>query len=81
MLGEEHPDTLTSLNNLACEYGELGEHEKALELAKKTYELRSKVLGEGDPDTLTSLNNLAYEYGKVGEHEKALELIRKVYEL
>ena len=44
-LGEEHPDTLTSLNNLASTYGKLGEHKKALELNEKCHTLRCKVLG------------------------------------
>ena len=45
MLREEHPDTLSSLSNLAYEYAELGEYQKALELAKKVYVLSCKVLG------------------------------------
>lgn len=35
MLGEEHPTTMTLLNNLTYEYSELGEHKKALELKRK----------------------------------------------
>ena len=81
VLGKEHPDTLTSMNNLALTYSDLGEHEKALELTEKAYEQNCKVLGEEHPNTLTSLKNLASEYGEVGEHEKALELTEKAYEL
>ena len=77
MLGEEYPDTLISLSNLAYEYGELGESQKALELKKKAYELSCEVLGEKNPDTLTMLSNLANEYDTLGEHQKALELKRK----
>ena len=64
MLGEEHPATLTSLNNLAYEYSELEEYQKALELTKKVYELSCKVLGEEHPKTRISLGNLASIYDK-----------------
>ena len=77
--GEEHPDTLTSLNNLATTYGNLGNHRKAAELLENVYALQSKILGEEHPDTVISLNNLAVTYGQLGEYKKALELQEKVY--
>ena len=52
LLGEEHPDTLSCLNNLAVWYGYDGDFETALELAGKCYVLRVNVLGEEHPDTL-----------------------------
>ena len=55
---------MTSLNNLAYEYGEVGEHQKALELTKKVYELNCKVLGEEHPNTRISLGNLESIYDK-----------------
>lgn len=79
--GEEHPNTLTSLNNLAFNYGELGDHKKALELKEKVYVLRSHTLGEEHSDTLIALNNLAISYGKLGNHRKELELEEKIYAL
>ncbi len=79
--GEEHPETLAFLNNLAVTYGGLGDHKKELELTKKVYTLRCRILGEEHPDTLTSLNNLAVTYGDLGEYQKALELKEKVYTL
>ncbi|MBR5144386.1 MAG: tetratricopeptide repeat protein, partial [Clostridia bacterium] len=57
--GEEHPDALTPLSNLAYTYGKLGDHKKAFELQEKEYKLRCKIFGEEHPGTLTSLNNLA----------------------
>ena len=79
ILGGEHPLTLTSLNNLAYTYGELGEHKKALEMNEKVYTLRCRILGDEHPDTLTSLSNLASTYGYLREHQKALEMKEKVY--
>ena len=63
--GEEHPDTLTALNDLASTYGKLGDHRKALELQEKVYVLQCKILGEEHPDTITSKNNLKYYRKKI----------------
>lgn len=43
ILGESHPDTLISLNNLAVEYNTLGQYKKAFEHDQKCYELRKEV--------------------------------------
>ena len=59
LLGEEHPDTLRSLNNLVLAYGKVGNYEKSLELCEEVYEKSCKVLGKEHPDTLKSLHNSA----------------------
>jgi len=59
MLGEDHPDTLTSANNLALDLGSLGEHERVRQLNEDTLTRSRRVLGEDHPDTLRSANNLA----------------------
>jgi hypothetical protein len=41
-----HPDTATSLNNLALTYLRRGESEKALNLQLRALEIRQKVLGD-----------------------------------
>ena len=60
VLGEDHPNTLTFLNNLAVAYWNLGEYQKGLKLNEKVYELRCKVSGEDHPETVNALNNLNY---------------------
>ena len=85
VLGERHPDTLTSLNNLAVLYESQGRYGEAEPLFEQALQLRREVLGERHPDTLTSLNNLAALYesqGRYGEaeplYEQALQLRREV---
>ena len=78
--GENHPNTLSTLNNLASTYSDLGNHQKALELKQQVYERRKEVLGENHPNTLLTLNNLASTYSNLGNHQKALELLQQVYE-
>ena len=55
---------MVSLSNLALTYDEQGEHQKALELRKKAYKLRCKVLEKEHPDTLMSINNLVSMYNE-----------------
>jgi CHAT domain-containing protein len=81
MLGEKHSKTLTSLNNLASIYRELGDLQKALSLFEKGYHLSQEVLGDKHPDTLTALNNLAGIYFAVGNLKEALPLFEKGYHL
>jgi len=59
MLGEEHPDTLTSMANLALTYRKQGRWKEAEELNMQVMETSIRVLGEEHPSTLTSMANLA----------------------
>ncbi|MFI1177509.1 tetratricopeptide repeat protein [Streptomyces melanogenes] len=77
VLGEDHPDTLTSRNNLASAYEAVGDG-RAIPLFEGILAVRERVLGEDHPDTLSSRNNLASAYEAVGDgrgillHERAL---------
>ena len=70
VLGEDHPQTLTSRNNLANAYRAAGRLGEAIPLYEQTLTDRLRVLGEDHPQTLTSRSNLAYAYqaaGRLGE--------------
>jgi Tetratricopeptide repeat len=62
VLGHEHPDTLTSMGNLASTYWNQGRWTEAEELNVQELETRKRVLGYEHPDTLTSIGNLASTY-------------------
>ena len=79
ILGEKHPDTLTSLSNLAISYSDLGNYSKALEMRNAVYNARKEILGEEHPYTLTSLFNLANSYSNLGDYNKAEKLHEEVY--
>ncbi len=64
-LGPEHPDTATSLDNLASLYKDVGQDVQAQPLYKRALAIREKVLGPEHPDTATSLDNLAELYKDV----------------
>ena len=79
ILGENHPATLSVLDNLANFYSELGDYNKALEIRNAVYNTSKEILGEDDPDTLRSLGNLANSCSKLGDYNKAFELQSTVY--
>ncbi|KAF8165745.1 hypothetical protein B0H34DRAFT_251302 [Crassisporium funariophilum] len=73
-LGDEHPDTLTSMGNLATTL------EDGEELQMQVLEIRKRTLGDEHPDTLISMGNLAATYSKQGDWDKAEELEVQVME-
>jgi hypothetical protein len=62
VLGDEHPDTLTSMDNLASTYSNQERWTKAEELEVEAMQTMKRVLGDEHPDTLTSMDNLASTY-------------------
>ena len=78
ILGEDHPDTLRSMANLAVTYSRQGREGEAEELLVRVVEIRKRVLGEEHPDTLTTMENLAVTYNKQGRQEEAEELEARV---
>ncbi|KAH0566263.1 hypothetical protein GP486_000338 [Trichoglossum hirsutum] len=77
VLGRQHPDTLTSVNNLGCVLERQGKYEEAEAMHRRALEAREKVLGREHPDTLTSVNNLGWVLGEQGKHEEAEAMHRR----
>ena len=74
LLGEDHPDTLTSRNNLAYAYESAGRLAEAIALYEQVLTDRTRILGEDHPDTLASRNNLVYAYVSAGRLAEAIAL-------
>ncbi|MEV0320831.1 FxSxx-COOH system tetratricopeptide repeat protein [Streptomyces sp. NPDC050658] len=77
VLGEDHPDTLISRNNLAYAYESVGDVGRAVPLYERTLADRVRVLGEDHPDTLMSRNNLAHAYVSVGDVGRAVPMFER----
>ena len=75
MLGEEKPDTLTSMNSLASTYRNQGRWKEAEQLDVQVMETTKRVLGEEHPNTLTSMNNLAFTWKRQGRSGKAIDMM------
>ena len=58
VLGEEHLDTLTNMNNLAFTFKAQGRNDEAILLMEKCFQLREQVLGPQHPYTTSSLKAL-----------------------
>ena len=71
VLGDDHPDTLTSANNLAPDLSALGEHQQARNLDEDTLARRRRVLGEDHPATQQSEQNLAEVLRKLNEADRS----------
>jgi tetratricopeptide (TPR) repeat protein len=80
VLGAEHPDTLTSMANLASTFWNQGRWKEAEELDVQVMETRKRVLGAEHPGTLTSMANLASTYRNQGRWKEAEELEVQVME-
>ncbi len=79
-LGLEHPDTLTSMANLASTIWDQGRWKEAEELEVQVMETRKRVLGLEHPSTLTSMANLASTFWNQGRWKEAEELEMQVME-
>jgi len=67
VLGPEHPNTLSSINNLALLYADQGKYEQASRFNKRALATCERVLGLSTPNTLSSINNLALLYADQGK--------------
>ncbi|MFI6744377.1 tetratricopeptide repeat protein [Nonomuraea sp. NPDC050451] len=76
VLGDDHPDTLTSRNNLAGAY-RAWDVARATSLFERTLADRQRVLGDDHPDTLTSRDDLALTYWVAGDLARATPLFER----
>ncbi|KAH7111811.1 hypothetical protein B0J11DRAFT_447418, partial [Dendryphion nanum] len=67
VLGDEHPDTLISMNNLAFTLKGLGHYDRAISMMGDCVDLLAQVLGAHHPRTVSSRNTLnAWRMDNVG---------------
>src|SRR5277367_1890312 len=81
LLGAEHPDTLSSMGNLASTYLNQGRWNEAEQLEVQVFEMRKKLLGAEHPDILSSMGNLASTYWNQGRWNEAEQLNVQVLEM
>jgi tetratricopeptide (TPR) repeat protein len=81
VLGNEHPDTLTSMGSLATTYAYQGRWKEAEELGLQVIQTSKQVLGDEHPGTLVSMHNLASIYTRQGQWEQAEELSLQVVQI
>jgi tetratricopeptide (TPR) repeat protein len=72
-----HPDTLTTMSNLALVLDSQGKYADAEAMNRQTLEIREEILGKTHPDTLTSVYCLAYLLQEKREYEEASLLYQR----
>jgi len=75
-LGATHPDTLTSVNNLAAVLKSQGKYAAAKDLYERALQGREASLGATHPNTLNSVNRLSQTLVQLSRLPEALELCR-----
>jgi tetratricopeptide (TPR) repeat protein len=77
VLGAEHPETATSLGNLANLLQDQGDLAASRRLRERALAINEKALGPEHPNTATSLNNLASLLHEQGDFTGARPLIER----
>ncbi len=75
--GPEHPDTATTLHQLAVLYWNQGKYEQAEPLYQRALAICEKVLGPEHPSTGTTLHGLAMLYWWQGNYQQAEPLLQR----
>ena len=77
VLGPNHPDLATTLNNLARLYAAQGRYTEAEPLYQQTLGITEKALGLDHPDLAITLDNLAQVYTVQGRYAEAEPLYKQ----
>jgi tetratricopeptide (TPR) repeat protein len=81
VLGNDHPDTLTSMNNLAFTLRREGRYPEAEQLFREALDIRRRVLGNDHPATAGSMSNLAITLAREGRYPEAEQLFREALDM
>eukprot|EP00633_Aureoumbra_lagunensis_P013682 CAMPEP_0197343580 /NCGR_PEP_ID=MMETSP0893-20130614/821_1 /TAXON_ID=44058 ORGANISM="Aureoumbra lagunensis, Strain CCMP1510" /NCGR_SAMPLE_ID=MMETSP0893 /ASSEMBLY_ACC=CAM_ASM_000539 /LENGTH=74 /DNA_ID=CAMNT_0042849375 /DNA_START=1 /DNA_END=221 /DNA_ORIENTATION=- len=74
MLGSNHPDVATTLNDLAGLLQAQGKYDEAKPLFERAIEIWEKVHGPNHPHVAAGLNNLAGLLDEQGKYDEAKPL-------
>ncbi|MFF3360765.1 tetratricopeptide repeat protein [Streptomyces misionensis] len=75
LLGDSHPQTLTSRQGLAGAYQDAGDPDRAIPLYEAALALCEETLGDAHPRTLAGRNDLANAYTDAGNPARAVPLL------
>ena len=78
ILGVEHADTVTAMENLAATYYKLGKYTEGEQLEIQVLDTRNRILEVEHPDTIRAKANLAGTYRKLGKYIEAEKLEKQV---
>ncbi len=73
-LGDEHPNTLAGMNNLANMLWAMGDHADSLVMQDRVLIVRQRVLGDEHPDTLITMCSLVAILNEIPDYAAALAM-------
>jgi hypothetical protein len=79
--GDEHPNTLAAITNLASLHQVMGHLEQALALGTEALAVKRRTLGSEHPDTLLSINNLASTHVSARNYDLAMPLCEEALDV
>ncbi|CUS09276.1 unnamed protein product [Tuber aestivum] len=77
ILGPDHPNTLTSVNNLAIVLKSQGKYDESEAMNRRALEGCEKILGPDHPDTLISIINFASVLQSQGKYKESETMNRR----
>ena len=77
VLGHEHCEVATTLNNLAAMKASLGDHDGAQALYSESLDLKRSILGVDHPEVALAVNNAASLKYSLGNYAAAEDLFRE----
>ncbi len=80
-LGEEHPSTATTYDNIGQVHSNKGSYDEALKFYKKSLEITLKILGDENPSTATTYNNIGQVHSNKDSYDEALKFYKKSLEI
>jgi tetratricopeptide (TPR) repeat protein len=81
VLGEDRPETLATMNNLARAFRATGQLDRAIPLLEQTLERKKKKLPPNHPSTLLTMDNLAEAYIAADRRADGLALYEQTLKL
>jgi serine/threonine-protein kinase len=78
VLGPEHPETASTLQQLGSASWWLGHYEQALEQSERALALKTKVLGPEHPEVIAALNSVAAVLRDLGRYEETRQRLERV---
>jgi hypothetical protein len=75
-LGEQHPDTASTLASLAVPYQKQGKHDEEKSLTERALRIYNNVLGM-HPETANAVSSLGTSYHNIAKYNEAIQMLQE----
>jgi tetratricopeptide (TPR) repeat protein len=75
VLGDDHPRTISSINNMGALLVKMGQYAQAEPHLRESLAAKRRALGDDHRDTLNSFNNLGAVLSLLGRHQEAINVL------